>query len=119
MDQNIIIFDMQAQLCKVLGHAIRLRIVNSLKEGPKCVNELVASLNNISQPTISRHLAVLRSAGILSMHRQGMEVIYEITNPKIVGVCEVMRSILAERESHHLELFKRIQIEKGLYDESE
>ncbi len=119
MEQDIIIFDMQAQLCKVLGNPVRLRIVNSLKEGPKCVNEIVTALNNISQPTVSRHLSVLRSVGILSTHRQGMEVIYEITNHKIVGVCEVMRTILTERESHYLELFQRINGEKDLIHDTE
>jgi len=109
MDQEFIVFEMQAQLCQVLGHTIRLRIVSALKAGPKCVNALVAELKNIPQPTVSRHLAVLRSAGILSTHRQGMETIYEITNPKIVGVCEMMRTILAERESQQLELLHRIQ----------
>lgn len=109
MDQEFIVFEMQAQLCQVLGHTIRLRIVSALKAGPKCVNALVAELKNIPQPTVSRHLAVLRSAGILSTHRQGMETIYEITNPKIVGVCEMMRAILAERESQQLELLHRIQ----------
>ncbi|KAF0108113.1 MAG: ArsR family transcriptional regulator [Anaerolineaceae bacterium] len=109
MEQDLIIFEMQAQLCQVLGHAIRLRIVHTLKEGPQCVNELVAALQNIPQPTVSRHLAVLRSAGIVSTRRQGMEIIYEIATPKIVGVCEMMRTILAERESQQLELLHRIQ----------
>lgn len=109
MEPDVIIFEMQAQLCQVLGHAVRLRLVHELKEGPKCVNELVAALKNVPQPTVSRHLSVLRSAGILSTHRQGMEIIYEIANPKIVGVCEMMRTILAERESQQLELLHRIQ----------
>ena len=112
MEQDVIIFDLQAQLCKVLGNSVRLQIVDSLKEGPKCVNEIVAILENQSQPTISRHLSVLRSAGILSTQRHGVEVIYEITNPKIVDVCEMMRSILAERESHYMELLQRLQGEK-------
>lgn len=109
MEPDVIIFEMQAQLCQVLGHAVRLRIVHSLKEGPKCVNNLVAVLKNVPQPTVSRHLSVLRSAGILSTRRQGMEIIYEIANPKIVGVCEMMRTILAERESQQLELLHRIR----------
>jgi DNA-binding transcriptional ArsR family regulator len=109
MDQEFAVFEMQAQLCQVLGNTIRLRIVHSLKGGPKCVNALVADFKNIPQPTVSRHLAVLRSAGILVAHRHGMETIYEIANPKIVGVCEMMRSILAERETLQLEILHSIQ----------
>jgi DNA-binding transcriptional ArsR family regulator len=109
MDQEFAVFEMQAQLCQVLGNTIRLRIVSALKGGPQCVNELVAILKTVPQPTVSRHLAVLRSAGVLLAHRQGMETIYEIANPKIVGVCEMMRSILAERESQQLEILHSIQ----------
>jgi ArsR family transcriptional regulator len=109
MDQEFIVFEMQSQLCQVLGNTIRLRIVHALKEGPMCVNALVADLKNIPQPTVSRHLAVLRSAGILTTRRHGMETIYEIAIPRIVGVCEMMRSILAERESHQLEIVRRMQ----------
>lgn len=109
MEQDFIVFEMQAELCQVLGHTVRLRIVHALKEGPLCVNALVTELHNVPQPTVSRHLAVLRSAGILSTHRQGMETIYEIANPKIVGVCEMMRTILVDRESQQLDILQRIQ----------
>lgn len=109
MEHDFIVFEMQAQLCQVLGNVVRLRIVHALKEGPKCVNALVADLKNIPQPTVSRHLAVLRSAGVLTTHRMGLEVIYEIANPKIVGVCEMMRTILAERESRQIEILRRMQ----------
>lgn len=108
MDHDLLVFDMQAQLCQALGHSVRLRIVHALKEGSMCVNALVAILKDIPQPTISRHLAVLRSAGVLSTERQGMEVIYQIANPKIVGVCEMMRNILAERELHQLYIMQSL-----------
>jgi DNA-binding transcriptional ArsR family regulator len=110
MEQEYPIFEMQAQLCQVLGNSIRLRIVSALKSGPKCVNELVAILKNVPQPSVSRHLGVLRSAGVLSARRSGMEAIYEITNPKIVGVCDMMRTILAEREIRQVELLHQFQV---------
>ncbi len=107
MEQDIPVFEMQAELCQVLGHSIRLRIVNALKAGPMCVNELVATLETVSQPTVSRHLNMLRSAGVLLMQRRGMEVFYEIANPKIIGVCEMMRTILAERETRQVQMFSQ------------
>jgi ArsR family transcriptional regulator len=58
---------------------------------------------------VSRHLTVLRSAGILTRQRKGAEVFYEITSPKIVEVCEMMREILAEQESHHVEILNILQ----------
>jgi ArsR family transcriptional regulator len=108
MNREILVFEMQAQLCQSLGHTIRLRIIHSLKEGPKSVNE-IATLVKASQPCISRHLSILRSTGLLTAQRKGAEVFYEITNPKVVEVCEMMRSILAERESLKLDLFHAME----------
>jgi DNA-binding transcriptional ArsR family regulator len=110
MEQDFTIFDMQAELCQALGHTIRLRIVHALKEGSMCVNELVSELDNVSQPTVSRHLAVLRSVGVLSTQRQGTEVVYKIANPQIVSVCEMMRSILVDRESQQFNLLYSILV---------
>jgi DNA-binding transcriptional ArsR family regulator len=110
MEQEYPIFEMQAELCQVLGNPIRLRIVSALKSGPMCVNELVAVLKNVPQPSVSRHLGVLRAAGVLSTHRNGMESIYEITNPKIVGVCDMMRTILAERNTRQAELLHQYEV---------
>ena len=102
------IYDMQAQLCHSLSNAVRLRIIHSLKDAPKSVNEISGMVGE-SQPTVSRHLAVLRSAGLLTARRKAQEVFYEITNPKVVEVCEMMRCILAEREALQLDLLHRIQ----------
>jgi DNA-binding transcriptional ArsR family regulator len=108
MAHELQIFEMQAQLCQSLGNSIRLRIIHTLKDGPKSVNELAAVVD-ASQPTVSRHLSVLRSTGILTAQRKGAEVFYEITNPKVVEVCDMMRSILAERESLQLDLLKSMK----------
>jgi len=110
MKHEFNIFDMQAQLCHSLGNAVRLRIIHELKEAPKSVNEISALVGE-SQPTVSRHLAVLRTAGLLTGRRKGQEVFYELTNPKVVEVCEMMRGILADREAWQLDLLQRIQNE--------
>jgi len=104
MSENLIIFDLQAKLCQTLGQTVRLRIINLLKDGPQCVTSIAEKIE-VPQPTVSRHLTVLRSSGILTRQRRGQEVFYEITSPKIVEVCEMMRVILIEQESHHMEIF--------------
>lgn len=108
MNSEIDIFDLQAQLCQSLSNAIRLRIIHALKAYPKSVNEISIEVG-ASQPTVSRHLAVLRSSGLLTAQRRAQEVYYAITNPKIVEVCEMMRCILAEREAQQLDLLQRIR----------
>lgn len=102
------IFDLQAELCRAMGHPIRLRIVHLLKDGPQPVLDIAQRLG-ISQPTVSRHLAILRNIGIALAERQGVEVIYRIANPKIVAVCDMMRAVLAEREEQRMEILETLQ----------
>lgn len=108
MNHESMFFDMQARFCQSLGNTIRLQIIDVLREGPKPVNE-IAAIVGASQPTVSRHLSVLRSGGLLSPERRGTEVYYEIANPKLVEVCEMMRSILAERETHQFDILRSWQ----------
>ncbi len=98
-------FELQADLCLALGHATRLRIIRLLQNGPQCVSQVAKQLE-INQPTASRHLTVLRNVGILEGHRHGTDVRYQIANPKIVEVCELMRGLLAKRESRRSEIFR-------------
>ena len=108
MSDNPIIFDLQAKLCQTLGQSVRLKLINLFKSGPQCVTSIAENID-VPQPTVSRHLTVLRSAGVLTRQRKGAEVFYEITSPKIVEVCEMMREILAEQESHHVEILNILQ----------
>jgi len=108
MDLNPVVFDLQAKLCQVLGHSVRLKIIHALKEGALSVNT-IASMVEVTQPTASRHLAILRSAGVLDTHRKGLEVYYEITSDKIIDVCETMRTVLAEQEAYRAKIFNFIQ----------
>jgi DNA-binding transcriptional ArsR family regulator len=105
MSNNLIIFDLQAKLCQSLGQSVRLKIINLLKSGPQCVTSIAENID-VPQPTVSRHLTILRSAGVLTWQRKGAEVFYEITSPKIAEFCEMMWRILTEQELHHLKILK-------------
>jgi len=98
-------FELQAELCLALGHATRLRMIHLLKAGPQRVNQVAEHLQ-INQPTASRHLTVLRNAGLLAVHRHGTDMLYQIANPKILEVCDLMRAVLAKRESERSEILR-------------
>jgi ArsR family transcriptional regulator, arsenate/arsenite/antimonite-responsive transcriptional repressor len=68
-----------ADVAKALGDPVRLQLVDVLKKhaGKVCVCELVP-LFDLSQPTVSHHLKVLRSAGIVGSERQGLWAYYYV-----------------------------------------
>jgi ArsR family transcriptional regulator len=94
------IFEIQANLCRTMSNAVRLEIVHFLREGPQRVTT-IAETTGHPQGTISRHLSVLRTGGVVAAKRQGKDVIYQITNPKIVSICDLMREVLIEESSRY------------------
>lgn len=94
---------MQARLCQAMGHPARLEIVHVLRDGPRHVSEL-AKTTVLSQATLSRHLAILRRNGVVTAERHGQEVFYQLSNPKIVAVCDLMRQVLADQFAHQSEI---------------
>lgn len=89
------IFQMHAEICKTLSNPIRLEILSKLRDGKKSVNE-IASLTGVRQATVSQHLAVLRQRGVVSTRREGINVYYDVANPKITKACDLMREVLFE-----------------------
>jgi ArsR family transcriptional regulator len=75
---NAVIGTRLDELLKAAGEPTRLRILNLLREGDICVCDLQAVLE-IPQPTISRHLAALRHAGLVADTRNGTRVVYSLT----------------------------------------
>src|SRR4030043_1707854 len=89
------IFQLHAEICKTLSNPIRLEILSKLREGKKSVNE-IAYLTGVRQATVSQHLAVLRQRGVVSTRREGINIYYEVTNPKITKACDLMREVMFE-----------------------
>lgn len=73
----------RARVMKALGHPIRLLIVDALSEGDRCICELAPHFK-IRQPSLSRHVEVLRQAGILTHHRVGAKLMLHLATPCII-----------------------------------
>lgn len=97
------IYDMQSQLCKAMGHPARLKIVHILRDGPLPVNKLAEGAG-LNQATLSRHLSALRQAGVVTARKQGAEHFYQLSDPKIGLICDLMRQVLAEQLTHQAEM---------------
>jgi DNA-binding transcriptional ArsR family regulator len=99
------VFEMQAQLCQAMSNAARVEIVHVLQDGPQNVGSL-AEVVGLGRANLSRHLAILRNIGLVTAQRQGQENYYQLANPKIVDICNLMRQVLSEQISHQVEVAK-------------
>jgi DNA-binding transcriptional ArsR family regulator len=76
-----------------LSDPIRLEIIVYLRDGEKCVCEIVPHLNLI-QPLVSRHLKILKDAGIIRCRKEGTKRMYSIVDSRIFNVVDALTSDL-------------------------
>lgn len=77
--------DAAGELLRALAAPVRIAIVLQLREAPRCVHELVVALG-VTQPLISQHLRVLKSAGVVRGERSGREVVYELVDDHLAHI---------------------------------
>ncbi len=80
---------------KALSDPIRLEILSFLRDGEKCVCEIVPHLNLI-QPLVSRHLKILKDAGIVRCRKDGTKRMYSIVDSRIYNVVDGLTSELVD-----------------------
>ena len=97
------VYVVKAQLFRVLGHPLRIRILELLRDGERTVGDLQAELQLDSSGT-SQHLAALRQQGVLDSRRAGTSVYYRIRDPRVSQLLAVAKQILtsALSDSHAL-----------------
>ena len=86
---------LHAQICAGLADPTRILILYTLNEKECSVSELVTKLD-VNQPTVSRHLQVLRDRNMVTSQRDGHNVIYSLADNRIVQALDLMRAVLAD-----------------------
>lgn len=90
------ILRMQCEICKALGHPMRLALVEKLKDGETPAARLIADMD-ISRVNLSKHMALLQRGGIVESRREGRRIYYRLADPEIHKACSIMRSVLYRR----------------------
>ena len=87
------IFELQARICKAFAHPGRLQILDLLGHGERGVSELQEAIG-ISKTSISQHLAVLKSVGVLATRREGKQLYCSLAMPEVKHACQLIREVL-------------------------
>jgi DNA-binding transcriptional ArsR family regulator len=96
-------FEARAKVLKAMGHATRLFIVNELADGEKCVCDLQELIQS-DMSTVSKHLSVLREAGILASTKRGNQVFYSLRCPCVLQFFSCIESVLRTSAMDTIEL---------------
>ncbi|MBI5656222.1 MAG: winged helix-turn-helix transcriptional regulator [Geobacter sp.] len=85
----------QADILKALGQPTRLKIVEFLRDGERCVCEIFPAIGE-EQSNTSRHLNMLQASGILSRRKDGLKIYYAIKHPEVMAIVDLSRQIMVQ-----------------------
>ncbi len=97
--------DPRRDVFSALACSRRIQIVELLRDGEKCASEIIPILG-IDQSAVSRHLSILKKAGILASRKKGVNVYYRIATESVFTLLEVASEIV---EKKNKELLKKLK----------
>lgn len=106
-NQEELVFKIKADFLKSLAHPIRLEIIEYLKGKEASVGEMVKELG-VEQSGLSKHLAILRQAGILISHQEKVMVYYSIRDRDVFNVLRLIAEILRKKLSESTEMLAHL-----------
>jgi DNA-binding transcriptional ArsR family regulator len=89
-------FEERAKVMKAMAHPSRLLIIDELSHGERCVCELTELVGH-DMSTVSKHLAVLKRAGIVQDEKRGLQVYYRLKVPCILNFFQCVESVIKAR----------------------
>jgi len=92
---------LKAKIFNALSEPVRLEIIEFLREGEKCVCEIIPHVNLI-QPLVSRHLKILKECGLVKDRKDGNRRLYSVTDPRIFDVIDSISSELVDVLSNRI-----------------
>ena len=88
------VFELAAEMFRVMSAPMRLKIISSLCNGEKNVSQLLEEIDT-TQPNMSQHLNTLYQAGVIGKRREGVQIFYKIVNDRVVTLCRAVCTQIA------------------------
>ncbi len=102
------VHELHAGLCSALADPTRLMILYSLAESARSVSDLSEHLG-LPQPTTSRHLKILRDRGLVAPTRAGANVIYSLTDTRLIDALDLLRAVMRDVFDHRAAAVSRVE----------
>lgn len=83
-------YEAESSILKALGHPVRLRMVIELSKGDGCnVSNIVENIG-LPQSTVSQHLGILKSSGIIYPRKEGVNTCYSVVNERVIEIIRML-----------------------------
>jgi len=108
IDENKrLLFEKQAEVIKAIAHPLRIAITDFLKDDEQCVCDIAEHIG-AERSNVSRHLALMVNAGILSFRKDGLKVIYALKSPCMLKFFGCVTQVIREQYKQDQQMFRAV-----------
>lgn len=104
------LYERQADIAKAVAHPLRIAVIDFLKDGERCVCEIAEHVGS-ERSNISRHLAVMVHAGVLSCRKDGLKVFYSLRTPCIAQCLSCITRVVKQQATDSKKLLAALSRE--------
>ncbi|MBE2188808.1 MAG: winged helix-turn-helix transcriptional regulator [Candidatus Kapabacteria bacterium] len=101
------IFELHAEVCKALGHSLRIEVIDLLQDNELCFTDILENTGGLKS-NLSQHLSVMTKKGILKMRREGQCNYYSLSSKKVAQACRLMREVLIDNLKKHSAILEKM-----------
>lgn len=102
------IYQVKAEFFKTLGHPVRIRVLELLRDGERSVGDLLNEMK-IESSHLSQQLGVLRRSNIVRTRKEGSTVFYSVSEPRLFTLMEVAKAIITSSLTETRELLEALE----------
>jgi len=102
------IFELHADVCKALGHPLRIEIIDLLQDKELCFTDILEVTGGLKS-NLSQHLSIMTKKGILKTKKDGQCTYFSLSTPKVAEACQLMREVLIDNLEKQKKLLENIE----------
>jgi DNA-binding transcriptional ArsR family regulator len=101
------VLTLKAEILKALAQPTRLKILEFLRHGERCICEIIPAVNG-EQSNVSRHISLMQKSRLVTTRKDGVKVMVKVTDPEIFNILDRVSRMLREQFREQEKLFARI-----------
>jgi ArsR family transcriptional regulator len=101
------VLELKAEILKALAQPTRLKILELLRNGEKCICEICPAING-EQSNISRHISLMQKNHLVTTHKEGVRVMVKVSDPEIFEILNKVSDILKNQMKEQKKLLAQI-----------
>jgi ArsR family transcriptional regulator len=101
------IFELHAEVCRALGHSLRIEVIDLLQDKELCFTDILDITGGLKS-NLSQHLSVMTKKGILKSRRDGQFIYFSLSSKKVAQACRLMREVLMDSLKKQKDLLEKM-----------